>query len=180
MRYRTICASRLSAIFASNSVRQFAERVSVDLHPLKKGSIEKMAESQRSACQGVRAMSTTEFDIAFITPVHVYGTKDQVRRPVMDFGNWSEYIADYPSAAHNPASSASRRNARIHRDNLLTALDEDVEIAIRQSRGRERRVGSASSRRDCDERGQFDASMEIGLARSPLAPPAPAGGSRPA
>ena len=31
-----------------------------------------------------------------ITPVHVYGAKDQVRRPVMDFGNWSEYLADYP------------------------------------------------------------------------------------
>jgi S1-C subfamily serine protease len=41
-------------------------------------------------------MSTTDFDIAFITPVHVYGTKDQMRRPVMDFGNWSEYMADYP------------------------------------------------------------------------------------
>ena len=41
-------------------------------------------------------MSTADFDIAFITPVHVYGAKDQVRRPVMDFGNWSEYMADYP------------------------------------------------------------------------------------
>jgi len=41
-------------------------------------------------------MSTTDFDIAFITPVHVYGTKDQVRRPVMDFGNWSEYLAGHP------------------------------------------------------------------------------------
>jgi hypothetical protein len=41
-------------------------------------------------------MSTTGFDIAFITPVHIYGTKDQARRPVMDFGNWSEYMADYP------------------------------------------------------------------------------------
>jgi trypsin-like peptidase len=43
-------------------------------------------------------MSTTDFDIAFITPVHIYGAKDQVRRPVMDFGNWSEYLADYPRA----------------------------------------------------------------------------------
>jgi len=42
------------------------------------------------------AMSTTDFDIAFITPVHLYGAKDQVQRPVMDFGNWSEYLADYP------------------------------------------------------------------------------------
>ena len=41
-------------------------------------------------------MSTTNFDVAFITPVHIYGTKDQVRRPVMDFGNWSEYLAEYP------------------------------------------------------------------------------------
>ena len=41
-------------------------------------------------------MSTTDFDVAFITPVHIYGAKDQVRRPVMDFSNWSEYMADYP------------------------------------------------------------------------------------
>jgi hypothetical protein len=41
-------------------------------------------------------MSMADFDIAFITPVHVYGTKDQVRRPVMEFGHWSEYMADYP------------------------------------------------------------------------------------
>jgi hypothetical protein len=40
-------------------------------------------------------MSTTDFDIAFITPVHVHGAKDQVQRPVMDFGNWSEYVAEY-------------------------------------------------------------------------------------
>jgi S1-C subfamily serine protease len=43
-------------------------------------------------------MSSTDFDITFITPVHIYGAKDQVRRPVMDFGNWSEYLADYPRA----------------------------------------------------------------------------------
>ncbi|MBM3820026.1 MAG: trypsin-like peptidase domain-containing protein [Acidimicrobiia bacterium] len=42
------------------------------------------------------AMSTSGFEIAFITPVHVYGANDQVRRPVMEFGNWSEYLADYP------------------------------------------------------------------------------------
>ena len=40
--------------------------------------------------------STAGFDIAFITPVHVYGTQDQVRRPLMDFGNWSEYLAGHP------------------------------------------------------------------------------------
>jgi S1-C subfamily serine protease len=44
------------------------------------------------------SMSTTDFDISFITPVHIYGAKDQVRRPVMEFGNWSEYLAEYPRA----------------------------------------------------------------------------------
>jgi S1-C subfamily serine protease len=44
------------------------------------------------------SMSTTDFDITFITPVHIYGAKDQVRRPVMEFGNWSEYLAEYPRA----------------------------------------------------------------------------------
>ena len=43
-------------------------------------------------------MSTTNFDVAFITPVHIYGARDQVPRPVMDFGSWSEYLADYPRA----------------------------------------------------------------------------------
>jgi S1-C subfamily serine protease len=43
-------------------------------------------------------MSTANFDVVFITPVHIYGAKDQARRPVMDFGSWSEYLADYPRA----------------------------------------------------------------------------------
>ena len=41
-------------------------------------------------------MSTTDFDIAFITPVHVYAAKDAAPRPVMDFGNWAAYVAGYP------------------------------------------------------------------------------------
>jgi len=43
-------------------------------------------------------MSTTNFDLAFITPVHIYGARDQAPRQVMDFGSWSEYLADYPRA----------------------------------------------------------------------------------
>ena len=43
-------------------------------------------------------VSSTDFDVAFITPVHIYGAKDQAQRPVMDFGNWSEYVAAYPRA----------------------------------------------------------------------------------
>src|SRR4029450_8045681 len=53
------------------------------------------AVKNRAGSLSPYSMSTTDFDIAFITPVHVYGTKDQVRRPVMDFGNWSDYMADY-------------------------------------------------------------------------------------
>ena len=44
------------------------------------------------------SISTTDFDITFITPVQIYGAKDQARSAVMDFGNWSEYLADYPRA----------------------------------------------------------------------------------
>jgi len=56
------------------------------------------AVKNRAGSLSPYSMSTIDFDIAFITPVHVYGAKDQVRRPVMDFGNWSEYLADYPRA----------------------------------------------------------------------------------
>jgi S1-C subfamily serine protease len=42
-------------------------------------------------------ITTTDFDVTFITPVQIYGTKDHAL-PVMDFGNWSEYLADYPRA----------------------------------------------------------------------------------
>ena len=60
-------------------------------------------------------MSSSDFDIAFITPVHSYGAQYQAEqaserdrrsgsrdpgpplvRPLMDFSNWSEYVADFP------------------------------------------------------------------------------------
>ena len=60
-------------------------------------------------------ISSSDFDIAFITPVHTYGAQYQVEqasererrrgsrdatpplaRPLMDFSNWSEYVADFP------------------------------------------------------------------------------------
>jgi hypothetical protein len=63
--------------------------------PIAPGALS-AAVKNRAGSLSPYAMSATDFDIAFITPVHVYGTKDQVRRPVMDFGNWSEYMADYP------------------------------------------------------------------------------------
>ena len=63
-------------------------------------------------------MSSADFDIAFITPVLTYGEQDRAEqasererrrgapipggdptfvRPLMDFGNWSEYVADFPA-----------------------------------------------------------------------------------
>ncbi len=62
-------------------------------------------------------MSSSDFDVAFMTPVLIYGAQYQseqgrgrerrggprtpdaepaVVRPLMDFGNWSEYVADFP------------------------------------------------------------------------------------
>jgi S1-C subfamily serine protease len=56
------------------------------------------AVKNRAGSLNPYSMSTTDFDVTFITPVHIYGAKDQVRRPLMDFSNWSEYLADYPRA----------------------------------------------------------------------------------
>jgi S1-C subfamily serine protease len=45
-------------------------------------------------------LSSSDFDVAFITPVLVYGAQDrseQARgRALADFGNWSEYVGDVP------------------------------------------------------------------------------------
>jgi len=62
-------------------------------------------------------MSASDFDVAFITPVQTYGAEYQTEqarerersrglptlggdpafvRPLMDFGNWSQYVADFP------------------------------------------------------------------------------------
>ena len=62
--------------------------------PIAPGALS-AAVKNRAGSLSPYAMSTTGFDIAFITPVHVYGA-DQVRRAVMDFGNWSEYFVDTP------------------------------------------------------------------------------------
>jgi hypothetical protein len=56
------------------------------------------AVKNRAGSLSPYSMSTTDFDVTFITPVQIYGAKDQVLRPVMDFSNWSEYFADYPRA----------------------------------------------------------------------------------
>jgi serine protease Do len=48
-------------------------------------------------------VSSADFDIAFITPVIAYGAqyqseqaRERSRAPLMDFGRWSDYMADFP------------------------------------------------------------------------------------
>ncbi|HEY7448689.1 MAG TPA: serine protease [Vicinamibacterales bacterium] len=50
-------------------------------------------------------MATADFDLAFITPVHIYGAQYLAERaggransgsPLLDFGDWSEYVTDVP------------------------------------------------------------------------------------
>jgi S1-C subfamily serine protease len=77
----------------------------------------KDAAQRRAGSLSPYQMSSSDFDVAFMTPVLIYGARHQseqetgnerrggprtpdaepaVVRPLMDFGNWSEYVADSP------------------------------------------------------------------------------------
>jgi hypothetical protein len=66
----------------------------------------KDAVKRRAGSLNPYQMSSADFDVAFITPVLVYGDKYRfeqqsgkeppVGRPLFDFGAWSEYMADVP------------------------------------------------------------------------------------
>lgn len=77
----------------------------------------KEAAQRRAGSLSPYQMSSSDFDVAFITPVLIYGAQQQseqerrgargrdprtpvaapvVVRPPMDFGNWSEYVTDFP------------------------------------------------------------------------------------
>ena len=53
----------------------------------------KDAAKRRAGSLNPYQMSSTDFDVSFITPVMTYGTKVQ---PLTDFGNWSDYLEDSP------------------------------------------------------------------------------------
>ena len=74
-----------------------ASRLALEPEPVDDTALREAVKS-RAGNLSPYAMSTADFDVAFITPVHLYGAQDQVRRPVMEFGNWSEYLAGYPRA----------------------------------------------------------------------------------
>jgi S1-C subfamily serine protease len=76
----------------------------------------KDAAQRRAGSVSPYQLSSSDFDVSFITPVLIYGAQYQseqrgrertrgpqtaearpdVLRPLMDFGNWSEYVADFP------------------------------------------------------------------------------------
>ena len=77
----------------------------------------KDAAQRRAGSLSPYQMSSPDFDVAFMTPVLIYGAQYEAEqasgrerrtnsrtlnakpsdvRQVMDFGNWSEYVADFP------------------------------------------------------------------------------------
>jgi len=76
----------------------------------------KDAVSRRAGSLSPYQISSSEFDVAFITPVMTYGMQNQLQgsaglrgtgmrgadaqqgplRALTDFGNWDEYVSDYP------------------------------------------------------------------------------------
>ena len=77
----------------------------------------KNAVQRRAGSLNPYQTTSTDFDIAFITPVMIYGAQymaelmrardrgrggrlielaPPIARPVLEFGNWSEYVADFP------------------------------------------------------------------------------------
>ena len=73
------------------------DATSLPLDPPRPVAVEALSAAVKNRAGNLNPypMSATDFDIAFITPVHVYAAKD-VPRPVMDFGRWSDYVAEYP------------------------------------------------------------------------------------
>ena len=62
----------------------------------------KDAAKRRAGSLSPPQISSSDFDIAFITPVLTYGaqgapsTASEALRPLRQFSNWSEYVADFP------------------------------------------------------------------------------------
>ena len=53
----------------------------------------KQAAQRRAGSLNPYQTTSNDFDVAFITPVMIYGAKE---RPLTDFSNWSDYLADSP------------------------------------------------------------------------------------
>src|SRR5262245_52133579 len=78
----------------AQSMPPAATRLPLDPRPVPVSALGEAVKG-RAGSLSPYAMSTMNFDVAFLTPVHIYGAKDSAPRPVMDFGTWSEYFRDY-------------------------------------------------------------------------------------
>jgi hypothetical protein len=57
----------------------------------------KDAAQRRAGSLNPYQVAAADFDIAFITPVLLYGGLNQnPRRPIMEFGNWLDYVDEFP------------------------------------------------------------------------------------
>ncbi len=86
------------------------------VQPIPVDALEEAAKGRAGSLSPYQ-MSASDFDVAFITPVMIYGAQHQseqagrrerprvplgpdaayaLMRPLMDFSNWSEYVADFP------------------------------------------------------------------------------------
>ena len=91
------------------------EGTRLPVEPLKPFAEEalKDAAQRRTATLAQYHLSASAFDVLFITPVLTYGARERMDRtggpdqsipgssqsfirPLLDFSNWSEYVADYP------------------------------------------------------------------------------------
>lgn len=108
IRVDAVCEAVASAEKAMNDAAPpSATRLPID--PLKSFPADALKDSvtRRAGNLNPYQMTTAAFDVAFITPVHVYGVQFQTEqqrgraltapRPVFEFGNWSEYVADVHS-----------------------------------------------------------------------------------
>jgi hypothetical protein len=115
VRTDSVCAVLASAEKATADAAPNGARLPVE--PLQPYPVEllKTASEGRAGSLNPYQISSASFDISFVTPVLTYGSEhlaERMRasgrttgartpaptlaRPVMDFGSWSEYVADYP------------------------------------------------------------------------------------
>ncbi len=76
------------------------------VEPVRPFPIDALKEEakRRAGNLNPRQLSSKDFDVTFITPVHIYGAQTQqatgggpTRGPLTDFGYWSEYVEDFPA-----------------------------------------------------------------------------------
>ena len=67
------------------------------VEPLRPFPVDSLKDAMPRRAGGLNPyqMSSSDFDVAFMTPIHIYGAQAK-SPPLFDFGNWSGYVADVP------------------------------------------------------------------------------------